>query len=89
MVIDTEDLDPDTRDEIKYRILAVKYTMDDPVLQAYMLQKLLDVYKKHKLIVPPTIIKYCQEEIKVIEKQLKARMAAHKKEIEKKYKKRE
>lgn len=70
-----EDLEPDVRDEIKYVLLTVKHTRDDPVLQAYMLQRLLNTYKKYKLKVPPTVVEYLREEVSLLQKQIKEKLA--------------
>jgi len=76
--MDMEDLEPDVRDEIKYVLLAVRYTRDDPVLQAYMLQRLVSTYKKHQLKIPPMVAQYLREEVALLQKQIGARLAAAK-----------
>ena len=81
--MELEDLGPEVRNEIKYRILTVKYTRDDPVLQAYMIKHLLEAYKKHKLEVPPTIIKYIKAETRIMQQHLKEEIEKKKKQMEK------
>ncbi len=76
--MDLEDLEPDVRDEIKYVLLAVRYSRDDPVLQAYMLQRLVNTYKANKLKMPPTVVQYLREEVALLQSQLKERLAAAK-----------
>jgi hypothetical protein len=78
-IMELEDLEPDVRDEIKYVLLAVKHTRDDPVLQAYMLQRLMNTYKKYNLKVPPTVVAYLKEEVALLQKQIKEKLATAKK----------
>jgi len=77
--MEIDDLEPDVRDEIKYVLLAVKHTRDDPVLQAYMLQRLMNTYKKYKLKVPPTVVEYLREEVLLLQKQIREKLAQAKK----------
>ncbi len=79
--MELDNLDPDVRDEIRYRLIKVKYTRDDPVLQAYMLQQLVDAYKKHKLKIPATVQEYLRDEIVIMWKKLTKQMEQKKKEL--------
>lgn len=78
-----EEKESDISKEVKYRLLMLKYSRDDPILEANMLEKLIDVYKKRDMKIPNNIQKIITEESRKIRKKIEEELFKKKGEMKK------
>ncbi len=77
-----EKIDQDIRDELKYRLVLARYSEDDPLTEAYLLEQLKNVYDKHKVKMSPKMQEHFTKEVEKIYKELTPILEDKKKEYE-------
>lgn len=75
--------DDDAMDEIKYRLLLVKQNEDDPLAEAYLLEKLKDSFEKNDVKMSDKVRSYIKKEAKKIHSELDKRLKEKKAEYKK------
>ena len=76
-------MEEDIQDELKYRLLLVRYNEDDPLQEAYLIQKLKETYDKYNVKISEKLKTYIDEELKKIEKYISTELPKKKAEYEK------
>lgn len=81
--MDEEFIGDDVRRELHYRLIMVKYTNDDPLIQAYMIYNLKNVYDKYKIKMSEKMRNYIAQEAAKISKVLTERLQTKREEYSK------
>lgn len=81
--MDKNELDKDIRNELKYRLVLARYSEDDPLTEAYMLEKLKDVYNKYRVKMSPKMQVHFTKEVEKIKNELTPLLEEKRKEYEK------
>ncbi|NQV08377.1 bifunctional folylpolyglutamate synthase/dihydrofolate synthase [Candidatus Woesearchaeota archaeon] len=67
--------------EVKYRLLMLKYARDDPMLEAQMIERLIEVYKRNEIKIPDNIQSIIKRESKRIRKDIEETLYKKKAEM--------
>jgi len=76
-----EEIDENIRKELKYRLLMLKYCRDDPLLEANMLEKLINVYKEKGLKIPENIQKIIERESRKLRREIEEELFKKKEQM--------